>query len=105
MTVVRATLSGLAAIFAAWVVCLLPLLNLNNSKATGLAALIGSSVESLVSPLFWVLAISFFALFFFASRLANRPSRVLLFWMPTTAICTLGISIFTLFAYLLLHVS
>jgi hypothetical protein len=44
---------------------------INNSKATGLAAVAGGFLESLFSPLFWILALSLFALFFSASRLST----------------------------------
>jgi hypothetical protein len=49
--------------------------NLNPSKATGLAAVAGGLLESLFSPLFWILAVLFFALFFAASRLESKPLR------------------------------
>ena len=57
---------------------------INNSKATGMAAIARGLLESFFSPLFWILAISFFALFFAASRLSSKPMRILLSWTPVT---------------------
>lgn len=71
-----------------------------NSKAIGLAVVVGSVLESLLTPWCWVLALSFFALFYFFARLNSRPLRILLFWIPATAISTLGVSIVGLFTYL-----
>lgn len=105
MAIVRGTLSALAAIFG----CLLgpglffALRGINNSKATGLAAVAGGFLESLFSPLFWILAVSFFTLFFAASRLSSKPLRILLFWAPVTAISILGLGTFSLFAYAWIH--
>lgn len=101
MTIVRVTLSALAAVFVG---LLGPgLFFVNNSKATGLAAVAGGFLESLFSPLFWILAASFFALFFAASRLNSKPLRILLFWTPVTAISILGLGIFSLFTYAWIH--
>jgi len=103
MTILRGTLSALAAVFVG---LLGPGLffALNNSKATGLAAVVGGFLESFFSPLFWILAVLFFALFFAASRLSSKPLRILLFWTPATAISILGVGIFSLFTFLWLHV-
>jgi len=73
------------------------------TKATGLAAVAGGSLEGLVSPLFWILALALFALFFAASRLSSKPLRILLFWTPATVISTLGLGIFSLFTYVWIH--
>jgi len=97
VTTLRGILSAVAAIFFA---LLGPgLVALHNSKATGLAAVAGGFLESLFSPLFWILAVSFFALFFAASRLSSRPLRILLFWTPVTAVSILGLGIFSLFTF------
>jgi hypothetical protein len=105
VTTLRCALSATAAIFVA---LLGPGLvsafwGINNSKATGLAAIAGGFLESLLSPLFWILAVSFFALFFAASRLSNKPLRIFLFWTPVTAISILGLSIFSLFTFAWIH--
>lgn len=105
MTTLRAALSAVAVIVAALVGpgLVVAFRAINNSKATGLAAVAGSLLESLVSPLFWILALSLFALFFSASRLSNKPLRILLFWTPATVISTLGLGTFSLFTYLWIH--
>ena len=104
MTTLRGVLSAVAAIFVALLAGLVSALwPINNSKATGLAAVAGGFLESLFSPLFWILAVSFFALFFAASRLSSKPLRILLFWTPVTAISTLGLGIFSLFTFAWIH--
>jgi hypothetical protein len=105
MTIVRGTLSALAAVFGGLLGpgLFFALRGINNSKATGLAAVAGGFLESLFSPLFWILAVSLFALFFAASRLSSKPLRILLFWTPVTAISILGLGIFSLFAYAWIH--
>jgi len=105
MTIVRGTLSALAAVLGGLLGTGLffALRGINNSKATGLAAVAGGFLESLFSPLFWILAVSLFALFFAASRLSSKPLRILLFWTPVTAISILGLGIFSLFAYAWIH--
>jgi len=74
-------------------------------KATGLGAVAGGLTGSIFSPLFWLLAILFFALFFSASRLGNKLLRVFLFWIPTLLVSTLGIAIVALFTYFFLRIS
>ena len=105
MTTLRGFLSAVAAIFVALLGpgLVFALRGINNSKATGLAAVAGGLVESLFSPLFWILAVSFFALFFAAGRLSSKPLRILLFWIPVAAISILGLSIFSLFIFLWIH--
>jgi len=60
---VRGALSGVAAIFVALLGpgLLAALRDVSNEKATGLAAIAGGLLESLLSPLFWIVAVSFFA--------------------------------------------
>jgi len=102
MTILRGTLNALAAIFVG---LLGPgLFAVNNSKAIGLAAVLGGFLESFFSPLFWILAVLFFALFFAAGRLSSKPLRILLFWTPVTAISILGLGVFSLFTFLWLQV-
>jgi uncharacterized Tic20 family protein len=102
MTYVRGTLSGVSAVFVA---LLAPGLvwAIRNDKATGLAAVGAGVLESLVSPLFWFLAISVFVLFFAASRLNSKSLRILLFWIPAIAISTFGFGIVSLFTYMWIH--
>lgn len=106
MTILRGTLSALAAVFLGLIYPRLfsSFVGINNSKATGLAAVVGGFLESIYSPWFWIIAVLFFALFFAASRLSSKPLRILLFWTPATAISILGLSIFSLFAFLWLQV-
>ncbi len=68
-----------------------------------MAAIAGSLLASLYSPLFWILAISFFAFFFAVSRLSNKPMRILLFWTPVTVISILGLGIFSLVTFVWIH--
>src|SRR5437660_2541070 len=99
--VVNRILSGLATIFLAafipsfW----LSFRGFSSEKAIGLAAVAGGLVESVLSPLFWILAALFFALFFTASRLGNKVLRVFLFWIPTVTVSTFGIAMIALFTY------
>jgi hypothetical protein len=106
VTTLRGVLSAVAAVFVALLGpgLVAAFTGINNSKATGLAAVLGGFVESLFSPLFWILAVSFFALFFAASRLSSKPLRILLFWTPVTSISMLGLGIFSLFTYLWIHI-
>jgi hypothetical protein len=107
MTSLRGMLSALAAVFVGLLGpgLLFALRDINNSKATGLAAVAGGVVESLFSPLFWIFAGSFFALFFAASRLRSKPLRILLFWTPVAAVSILGLGIFSLFTFAWLYFS
>ncbi len=75
----------------------------SSTKATGLAAVAGGFVESLISPLFWILAILIFASLFAASKLTNKPLRIFLFWIPTLTVCSLSVAVLALGAYLLIH--
>ena len=105
MAILRGVLSALAAVFIGLLGpgLFFALRGINNSKATGLAAVVGGLLESVFSPLFWILAVLFFALFFAASRLSSKPLRVLLFWTPVTAVSILGLGIVSLFTFLWLH--
>ena len=105
MTTLRGVLSAVAAIFVALLGpgLVFALRGINKSKATGLAVVAAGFLESLFSPLFWILAVSFFALFFAASRLSSKPMRILLFWTPVTAISILGLGIFSLYIFAWIH--
>ena len=100
MDYVKGILSGLAAIFAAEFVFCWPILNgSNGSKATGLAALKGMLVASVLSPRFWIVGVLLFGLFFAASH-GRTVLRVLFFWIPTLTVSALGFSIVAMYAYL-----
>ena len=99
MAYVRIVLCGLAAILIALLGPEFVTAIRSHEKATGLAVFVGA----IFSPLFWILAISFFALFFTASRLRSKVLRVILFWTPTVTISTLGFGLIALVAYAWLH--
>jgi len=105
MDYVKGILSGLVAVILAEIVpgVWWAFQSANRTKATGLAVVAGGLLESVFSPLFWILAISFFALFFGASRLGNKVLRILLFWIPTLTVSFFGIAILALFTYLALR--
>ena len=103
MPYVKGVLSGFAAVILAELFPALRYLLLTNAKATGIAVVTGGSLESLISPLFWFLAISFFALFFKAGRASNGILRTAFFWIPTVAVTCLGVAIVSLFSYLYFH--
>ena len=102
MNYVKGILSGLTAIILAecvpgsWSV----FRGISREKATGLGAVAGGLSESAFSPLFWILAVLFSALFFAASRLKNQLLRVCLFWIPTLTVSLFCIAIVALFTYM-----
>jgi uncharacterized membrane protein len=102
MNHVKIILSALAALILAELVPFpgSVMWGINGSKATGLAALAGGLLESLFSPVFWLIAVTIFALFFFASRLNTRLLRITLFWIPTLAVCGTAFAIMSLITYL-----
>ncbi len=105
MRYLRTGLSGLAAVLVGVLgpMLLTAFRGINNSKATGLAAINGMLRESLLSPWCWILILCLFVLFYALSRLRSKRLRVFLFWTPVTAISTLGISILGLFTYVWIH--
>jgi hypothetical protein len=86
----RAFLSGMAALILAIYGPAFFISFRHGDKATGVDLLWA------LSPLTVILAIVFFAMFFAASRLQNRPLRLLLFWTPVTLISTLGLGLLAL---------
>jgi hypothetical protein len=101
----KATLSGLTALILAVCVPVWPVFRgISNAKATGIAAVAGGLAETATSPLFWLLAIVLFALFFLTSRLGSKLLRIILFWIPTVTVSTLGIATVALYAGLLIYV-
>jgi hypothetical protein len=99
MDYVKGILCGLAALLIAEFVFFWPLLK--GSKATGLAAVVGLSLESLLSPRFWIVGVLVFVIFFTASR-GSTVLKVLFFWIPTVTVSALGLSIIAMYAYLFL---
>jgi hypothetical protein len=97
MDYIKGILSGLAAIFVAECVFLWP--TLDGSKATGLVALKGLLMASVLSPRFWIVGVLLFGLFFAASR-GGTVLRVLFFWIPTLTFSALGVLIAAMYAYL-----
>ena len=106
MTYLRVTLSALSAVIVALLgpTVVRAFQEVNSSRATGLAAVVGGALESFFTPLFWVLAFALFALFVGTSRFSSRPLRTVLFWIPVTTISTLGFVIFAFFAYVWVHI-
>jgi len=76
---------------------------ISQEKATGLAAFAAELVESVFSPLFWILVVLFFALFYAASRLRNNLLRVFLFWIPTLTVSVFCIAVVALYAYMFIR--
>jgi hypothetical protein len=63
------------------------------------------SRKALFSPLFWILALLFFALFYAACRLRNNLLRVFLFWIPTLTVSVFCIAVVALYAYMFIRLS
>ncbi|MGA8271566.1 MAG: hypothetical protein WB919_08405 [Candidatus Sulfotelmatobacter sp.] len=104
MNYVKIILSGLAAVFLAESVGAWSMFKgISEQKATGLGAVAGGLMWSVSSPLFWTLALLFFALFFAASRVGNKILRVCLFWIPAVTVSVLVVAIVALFTYLSIH--
>jgi len=105
MNYVKGILSGLAAIFLAefvpgpWSM----FKGISEQKATGLGVAAAGIMGSAFSPLFWTLALLFFALLYAASRLGNKILRVILFWIPTLTVSVLGMAIAALLTYAFIH--
>ena len=100
MDYIKVILSGLTGIFLAWVVISWPVLKLiSGERATGLSVF----VAFFSSPILWVLAVLFSALFFAASRLGNTFFKTILFWIPTLVVSTLGVAISALLTYLFIR--
>ena len=78
--------------------------DVSQDKTIGLAALAVWLIESVRSPLFWLLAILFFAVFFATGRLTSSVFRFLLFWLPAIGISSLGFGLLVWFAVLMLQI-
>ena len=74
---------------------------LSGEKQTGLTAVAGETLESIVWPWFLPLAVLFSVFFYMAGRFKNNESRILLFWIPTIIASTMGLGFWALFAIIL----
>jgi hypothetical protein len=101
MGYVRVVLSGVAAILVALLGpgLLIAMRSISQQGATGIAFSARGFREAMFSPVFWILAVLFFAAFYAAARLNSKALRVLLFWTPTVAACVVGLATLLLFAY------
>jgi hypothetical protein len=94
MNYVKATLSGLAGIFLAYLAILWPVFrHMSRQSATGLDVF----SLALSSPALWILASLFFALFFAASRIRNKLLNTFLFWIPAVLFSTFVVAFLALF--------
>ena len=105
MAYLKGVLGTVAALFLA---ALIPMFwtafrGVSSEKATGLAAVAGGLLESLVSPWFWLVLLLFSAFFYVSSRFENKALRILLFWIPTITTSTVGFGICGLFAFLVIR--
>jgi len=105
MDYAKGILSGLTAIILAelvpgsWSI----FRGISGTRATGLGALEYGLLEALFSPLFWIVAVLFFALLFLLSHLPSKPLRILLFWIPTLTVSSIFVTIVALIAYVLIR--
>jgi len=100
MNYLKVILSGLAAIFLAYIVAMWPVFrHMNGHTAIGVDVLsLGFS-----SPLLWILASLFFALFFAASRIRNTLLKTFLFWIPALLFSTVVVTFLALLTYVLVR--
>jgi len=102
MTYVKLLLGGLSALFLSGFVLMVITafreMSQSNARAIGLAAVVGLSIESVRSPVFWLLAILFFSMFFATGRLSSTVFRVVLFWFPAIGISIFGLVLLGWFA-------
>jgi len=105
VTHLKAVLSGVAAIFfALHIPTLLSLFRTTSQeKATGVAVVTAGFVETLYSPLSWLLAMLSFGLLLAASRLDSKALRAIFFWTPALTISTLGFVLSALLTYVIIH--
>ncbi len=106
MTYVRGCLAGLAALFLSGFVLMFitAFREASQNKAIGLAVFPIWLIDSVRSPLFWLLAILFFAVFFATGRLTSSVFRVLLFWLPAIGIASVGLGLLGWFAVLMMRI-
>jgi len=103
MDYLKGVLATVAAFFLATLVpAILTLVHsLSTEKQTGLTAVAGGVLESIVSPWFWLLALLFSVFFYFTGRFENKALRILLFWIPTIMASAMGFGFSALFTILL----
>jgi hypothetical protein len=100
MNYLKVILSGLAAIFLAYLVAFWPVFrHINGHTAIGLDVL----SLGVGSPLLWILASLFFALFFAASRIRNTLLKTFLFWIPALLFSTFVVTFLALLTYALVR--
>jgi hypothetical protein len=105
MAYLKGVLGTVAALFLA---VLIPMFwttfrGISSEKQTGLTAVAGGLLESLVSPWFWILALLFSVFFYFSSRFDIKVLRILLFWIPTIAASVTGFGCWALCTFLVLR--
>jgi hypothetical protein len=72
---------------------------MHGEKATGMAAL----TATLLSPVSWVAFCLVFGLLWATGRLNNKALRIILFWIPTVVISTIGFAFAALILFVVLH--
>ncbi len=72
-------------------------------KAIGLGAVAGGLLETLFSPVFWLVTACFFSAFFFASQAKNSALRAIVFWIPASFLTVVAIASVRLYAYAAVH--
>lgn len=63
---------------------------LSTEKQTGLTAIAGGTLDSIVSPWFWPLVPLFSVFFYFSGGFENKALRTLLFCVPTIMASAMG---------------
>ena len=102
MDYLKGVLATVAALFLA---VLIPTIwwssrGFSTEKATGLTAVVGGLLESILSPWFWILTALFLVLFYVAGPLEHKTLRIALFWIPTIAVSAGGFGLWALFVLL-----
>jgi len=102
MAYLKGVLATVAALFLASIVPTIWTLvhGLSTEKQTGLTAVAGGTLESIVSPWFWPLVLLFSVSFYFSGRFENKALRTLLFWIPTIMASAMGFGFSALFTIL-----
>jgi len=102
MAYLKGVLATVAAFFLATIVPTIWTLvhGLSTEKQTGLTAVAGGTLESIVSPWFWPLVLLFSVSFYFSGRFENKALRILLFWIPTIMASAMGFWFSALFTIL-----
>jgi hypothetical protein len=93
----KGSLSALAAITLVLLVPSVVMAIRYPEKATGLAVL----TAELLSPVFWLLVVVLFGLFWVAGRLTNKFLRIFFFWIPATSISAIGCIVLTFILYVI----